>query len=117
MLRALYTAATGMEAQQLNIDNIAHNLANINTSGYKIRRTQFQDLMYQNIRQAGASNTASTEIPVGLQVGLGTRPGATGIIFTQGDFSPTNNPLDVVIQGKGFFQIRHRICASSSLSL
>ena len=106
MLRALYTAATGMEAQQLNIDNIAHNLANINTSGYKIRRTQFQDLMYQDIRQAGASNTASTDIPVGLQVGLGTKPVATGIIFTQGDFSATGNPLDVVIQGKGFLQIR-----------
>jgi len=106
MLRALYTAASGMEAQQLNIDTIAHNLANINTSGYKLRRAQFQDLLYQNIRMAGASNTASTEIPVGLQVGLGTRPIATEMIFTQGDFASTNNPLDMVIQGQGFFQIR-----------
>ena len=106
MLRALYTAASGMEAQQLNIDTIAHNLANINTSGFKLRKAQFQDLLYQNIRQAGASNTATTEIPVGLQVGLGTKPVATEMIFSQGDFSTTNNPLDVVIQGQGFFQIR-----------
>ncbi len=106
MLRALYTAASGMEAQQLNIDTIAHNLANINTSGFKLRKAQFQDLLYQNIRQAGASNTATTEIPVGLQVGLGTRPIASDIIFSQGDFSNTGNPLDVVIQGQGFFQIK-----------
>jgi flagellar basal-body rod protein FlgG len=106
MLRALYTAASGMEAQQLNIDTIAHNLANINTSGFKLRRAQFQDLLYQNIRQAGASNTATTDLPVGLQIGLGTRPVATEMIFSQGDFSATNNPLDVVIEGQGFFQIR-----------
>jgi flagellar basal-body rod protein FlgG len=106
MLRALHTAASGMEAQQLNIDTIAHNLANINTSGFKFRRAQFQDLLYQNMRQAGASNTATTEIPVGLQVGLGTKPVASEIIFTQGDFASTNNPLDMVIQGHGFFQIR-----------
>jgi flagellar basal-body rod protein FlgG len=106
MLRAMYTAASGMEAQQLNIDTIAHNLANINTSGFKLRKAQFQDLLYQNIRQAGASNTATTEIPVGLQVGLGTRPVATSAIFTQGDFAQTKNELDMVIQGQGFFQIR-----------
>ncbi len=106
MLRAMYTAASGMEAQQLNIDTIAHNLANINTSGFKQRKAQFQDLLYQNIRQAGAANTATTDIPVGLQVGLGTKPVASDIIFTQGDFSTTNNPLDIVIQGQGFFQIR-----------
>ncbi len=105
MLRAMYTAASGMEAQQLNIDTIAHNLANVNTSGFKQRKAQFQDLVYQNLRQAGAASTATTEIPVGLQVGLGTKPVATDIIFTQGDFSQTNNPLDVVIQGQGFFQI------------
>jgi flagellar basal-body rod protein FlgG len=106
MLRALHTAASGMEAQQMNIDTIAHNLANINTSGFKLRRAQFQDLLYQNIRQAGASNTATTEIPVGLQVGLGTKPIASEIIFTQGDFASTDNDLDMVIQGNGFFQIR-----------
>ncbi len=106
MLRALYTAASGMEAQQLNIDTIAHNLANINTGGFKLRKAQFQDLLYQNIRQAGAANTATTDIPVGLQVGLGTKPVATEMIFSQGDFAATNNPLDIVIQGQGFFQIR-----------
>ncbi|HYK88157.1 MAG TPA: flagellar basal-body rod protein FlgG [Acidobacteriota bacterium] len=106
MLRALYTAASGMEAQQLNIDTIAHNLANINTGGFKLRRAQFQDLLYQNIRQAGAANTSTTDIPVGLQIGLGTKPIATEMIFSQGDFASTNNPLDVVIQGQGFFQIR-----------
>jgi flagellar basal-body rod protein FlgG len=106
MLRALYTAASGMEAQQLNIDTIAHNLANVNTGGYKTRRTQFQDLLYQDIRNAGTSNTASTEIPIGLQVGLGTKPVATEMIFTQGDFASTNRALDIVIQGQGFFQVR-----------
>jgi len=106
MLRALSTAATGMEAQQLNIDTIAHNLANINTSGYKLRKAQFQDLLYQNIRQAGAANTATTDIPVGLQIGLGTKAVATDIIFTQGDFASTGNLLDLVIQGQGFFQVR-----------
>ena len=105
MLRALYTAASGMEAQQLNIDTIAHNLANINTSGYKQRRLQFQDLLYQDLRNAGTSNTASTEIPVGLQIGLGTIPIASTMIFTQGDYSATKNPLDMVIEGQGFFQV------------
>jgi flagellar basal-body rod protein FlgG len=94
-----------MEAQQLNIDNIAHNLANINTTGFKQRKTQFEDLLYQNIRPAGAANTANTEIPVGLQIGLGTKPVATQMIFTQGDFATTDNPLDMVIEGQGFFQI------------
>jgi flagellar basal-body rod protein FlgG len=106
MLRALYTAASGMQAQQLNIDTIAHNLANVTTTGFKQRRTQFQDLLYQNERNAGTANTSSTDIPVGLQVGLGTKPIATEMIFTQGDYSATDNPLDIVIEGQGFFQIR-----------
>ncbi len=106
MLRALYTAASGMNAQQLNIDNIAHNLANVNTIGFKSRRADFQDLLYQNLRQAGAANTANTDIPVGLQIGLGTKPVATEILLTQGDFSATENPLDMVIEGQGFFQVR-----------
>ncbi|MFH1573515.1 MAG: flagellar basal-body rod protein FlgG, partial [Acidobacteriota bacterium] len=83
----------------------AHNLANINTAGFKQRRAQFQDLLYQNMRAAGVANTANTEIPVGLQIGLGTKPVATQMIFTQGDFSVTNNPLDLVIEGQGFFQV------------
>ncbi len=106
MLRALYTAASGMNAQQLNIDNIAHNLANVNTIGFKSRRADFQDLLYQNLRQAGAASTANTDIPVGLQIGLGTKPVATEILLTQGDFSATQNPLDMVIEGQGFFQVR-----------
>lgn len=105
MIRALYTAASGMTAQQMNVDNIANNLANANTTGYKMRRTQFQDLMYQNITQPGSAAGAQTTVPTGLQVGLGTRPVANEIVFTQGSFSQTNNPLDVVIQGNGFFQV------------
>ena len=102
----MHTAATGMEAQALNIDTIAHNLANINTTGFKARRAQFHDLVYQNMRQAGVSNTATTEIPVALQIGLGTRPVATAMDLSQGDFMMTANPLDMIIRGQGFFQIR-----------
>lgn len=106
MIRALYSAGSGMSAQQLNVDNIAHNLANANTAGFKMRRAQFQDLMYQTLVQPGSSAGAQTTVPSGLQLGLGTRTVANETIFTQGDFSMTNNPLDLVIQGKGFFQIR-----------
>jgi flagellar basal-body rod protein FlgG len=106
MIRALYSAASGMTAQQLNVDNIAHNLANANTSGYKMRRAQFQDLLYQTLVQPGAAAGQQTIVPTGLQLGLGTKTVSNEIIFTQGDFSQTNNPLDVVIQGKGFFQVR-----------
>jgi flagellar basal-body rod protein FlgG len=106
MIRALYSAASGMTAQQLNVDNIAHNLANANTAGYKMRRAQFQDLLYQNLVQPGASAGQQTVVPTGLQVGLGTRAASNEIIFTQGNFSATENPLDLVIQGRGFFQVR-----------
>lgn len=106
MIRALYSAASGMTAQQLNVDNIAHNLANANTAGFKARRAQFQDLLYQNMVQPGASAGQQTVVPTGLQLGLGTRAASNEIVFTQGDFSQTNNPLDLVIQGRGFFQIR-----------
>src|ERR1700687_4649365 len=106
MIRALYSAASGMTAQQLNVDNIAHNLANANTAGFKMRRAQFQDLMYQNMVQPGASAGQQTTVPTGLQLGLGTRASSNEIIFTQGDFSQTSNPLDLVIQGRGFFQVR-----------
>src|SRR6202166_5006621 len=106
MMRALYSAASGMNAQQLNVDNIANNLANANTAGYKSRQAQFQDLLYQNMVTPGASAGQQTTVPTGLQVGLGTRTSSNEIIFTQGNFQQTNNPLDLVIQGKGFFQIK-----------
>ena len=106
MIRALYSAGSGMTAQQMNVDNIAHNLANANTAGFKTRRTQFQDLLYQNFMQPGAAAGSQTIVPSGLQLGLGTRPVANEIIFTQGSFMATANPLDLVIEGRGMFQIR-----------
>jgi flagellar basal-body rod protein FlgG len=106
MIRALYSAASGMNAQQLNVDTIAHNLANANTSGYKARRAQFQDLLYQNYVQPGASAGQQTVVPTGLQLGLGTRAASSEVLFSQGNFATTNNPLDVVIEGRGFFQVR-----------
>jgi flagellar basal-body rod protein FlgG len=106
MIRALYSAASGMTAQQINVDNISHNLANANTTGFKSRRAQFQDLLYQNLVQPGAAATQQTSVPTGLQVGLGARAASNEIIFSQGNFSQTSNPLDLVIQGRGFFQIR-----------
>jgi flagellar basal-body rod protein FlgG len=106
MIRALYSAGSGMTAQQMNVDNIAHNLANANTTGFKMRRAQFQDLLYQNFIQPGAAAGSQTVVPSGLQVGLGTRPASNEIIFSQGNFQTTDNPLDVVIQGRGFFQVR-----------
>src|ERR1700687_524342 len=105
MIRALYSAASGMTAQQMNVDNIANNLANANPNGFKMRRTQFQDLLYQSFIQPGAAAGSQTIVPSGLQIGLGTRPASNEIIFSQGVFQQTDNPLDVVIQGKGFFQV------------
>jgi flagellar basal-body rod protein FlgG len=95
-----------MSAQQTNVDNIAHNLANANTVGFKMRRAQFQDLLYQTMVQPGAAAGAQTTIPSGLQIGLGARTFANEIIFTQGSFMQTSNPLDLVIEGRGFFQVR-----------
>ena len=89
-----------------NIDTIANNIANVNTTGFKQGRAEFQDLLYQNIRPAGAVSSSSTQYPTGLQVGLGTRPVATDRIYRQGDFRQTGNSLDLVIEGKGFFQVR-----------
>src|SRR5579872_3877261 len=106
MIRALYSAASGMRAQELNVDNIANNLANANTVGYKARRAQFMDLMYQSVLQPGTAAGQQTVVPAGMQLGLGTRPSGNEVVFTQGSFSQTDNPLDMVIQGKGFFQIR-----------
>jgi flagellar basal-body rod protein FlgG len=105
MLRALYTAASGMSAQQLNLDNIANNLSNSNTSGFYSRRLQFSDLVYQNVIMPGAAATQQTTIAAGLQVGLGTMPSASEVIQTQGNLSSTSNPLDLAIQGLGFFQV------------
>jgi flagellar basal-body rod protein FlgG len=105
MLRALYTAASGMTAQQLNLDNIANNLANSSTAGFRGRRVQFSDLLYQNVVMPGAAATQQTTLVAGLQIGLGAKPGATEIMQTQGDFSNTGNPLDLAIKGQGLFQI------------
>jgi flagellar basal-body rod protein FlgG len=106
MIRALYSAASGMTAQQMNVDNIAHNLANANTAGFKSRRAQFQDLLYQSVVQPGSAAGQQTVVPTGLQLGMGTRAASNEIIFSQGNFSQTDNPLDLVIQGRGFFQVR-----------
>jgi flagellar basal-body rod protein FlgG len=106
MIRALFSAGSGMNAQQINVDNIAHNLANANTAGFKMRRTQFQDLLYQSLVQPGAAAGSQTVVPTGLQLGLGARPASNEIVFSQGSFQLTSNPLDLVIEGRGFFQVR-----------
>jgi flagellar basal-body rod protein FlgG len=106
MIPALYSASSGMQAQQLNLDTIANNLANVNTTGFKKTRVDFQDLLYQTFRAPGLQGTSGTVIPTGIQVGLGARPIATQRIFSQGDFQQTDNPLDIVIEGDGFFQVQ-----------
>ena len=105
MMRALYTAASGMNAQQINLDNIANNLANSSTNGFQQRRVQFTDLLYQSDVVPGAAATQQTTVATGMQIGLGVRPGSTEILQTQGDLATTGNPLDVAIKGAGFFQI------------
>jgi flagellar basal-body rod protein FlgG len=105
MIRALYTAASGMNAQQTNIDNVAHNLANVNTTGFKKSRVEFEDLVYQEIRGAGAAASASTDAPAGLEIGLGTRAVATSRNFSTGNLRATGGQLDMAIEGDGFFQI------------
>jgi flagellar basal-body rod protein FlgG len=105
MMRALWTAGTGMAAQQANIDVISNNLANVNTTGFKKSRTDFQDLMYQTIRQAGAASGPDTMLPTGIQMGHGVRQVATQKIYTTGNFQQTGNPLDIAIEQDGFFQI------------
>jgi flagellar basal-body rod protein FlgG len=94
-----------MQAQELNIDVIANNLANVNTSGFKKSRAEFQDLLYDSMRTAGAASSADTTIPTGIQLGHGTRPSAVQKMFSQGDFENTQNELDWAIEGDGFFQI------------
>ncbi len=105
MIRALYTAASGMSAQQSNIDTVAHNLANVNTTGFKKSRMEFEDLVYQQTRVPGSPTSTSTETPVGLETGLGTRPVATARDFSTGNLRSTSGPLDLAIEGRGFFQI------------
>src|SRR6185369_4587175 len=106
MIRALWTAASGMQAQQKNIDVVANNLANVNTTGFKRSRADFQDLMYQNLKTTGAPSTNTTQVPTGIQIGLGTRLAAVSKIFTAGDFTQTGNELDLAIEGDGFFQVK-----------
>ena len=105
MIRSLYSAATGMTAQELNVDTIANNLANVNTTGFKKTRAEFQDLVYQYLVEPGAPTSQTTKNPSGIQVGLGVKPSATQRIFSQGDLQSTSNPLDVAIEGDGFFEI------------
>ncbi len=105
MIRALYTAASGMTAQQMNLDAIANNLANSSTAGFQQRRVEFSDLLYQNEISPGSAASQQTTVAAGLQVGLGARPISTEIQQTQGNLSQTGNQLDLAIQGHGFFQI------------
>lgn len=105
MIRSLFTAATGMIAQQLNLDVIANNLANVNTPGFKKSKADFQDLMYQIIEEPGTATDQQGASPTGVQVGLGVRPAAVGKIYSQGDFESTGNPLDMAIEGEGFFEV------------
>ena len=105
MIRALWTSATGMQAQALNLDVISNNLANVNTSGFKKSRAEFQDLLYETIKPAGTSSSQDSQVPTGIQIGHGARPSTVLKIFTQGDMENTNNELDLAIEGDGFFKI------------
>jgi flagellar basal-body rod protein FlgG len=104
MIRALYTAASGMSAQQANLDTVANNLANSATAGFRRRRLQFEDMIYQNMITPGSAQSQQT-VSAGLQIGLGTRSSATEMIMTQGDFNQTGNTFDLAIKGTGFFQV------------
>jgi flagellar basal-body rod protein FlgG len=105
MIRSLWIARTGLDAQQLQIDNIANNLANVSTNGFKRSRAIFEDLIYQTLRQPGAQSSQQTTIPTGLQLGTGVRPIATEKIHTQGNLQRTENAFDIAISGQGFFQV------------
>ena len=105
MNRALYTAASGMNAQQANIDNVAHNLANVNTAGFKKAHMEFEDLVYQQTRVPGTATSATGESPIGLELGLGTRAVGTSRDFSSGSMRSTSGPLDLAIEGDGFFQV------------
>ncbi|MBD3216653.1 MAG: flagellar basal-body rod protein FlgG [candidate division Zixibacteria bacterium] len=105
MIKAMRTAASGMSAQQMNVDNIANNLANVNTTGFKKSKVEFQDVLYQRINQAGVSSATGSVIPTNLEVGYGVKPVATTRQFAMGELQSTENPLDMAIQGNGFFQV------------
>lgn len=105
MMRAMWSAASGMQAQQIQIDTIANNLANVNTNGYKKSRAEFHDLLYQVAKAPGSASSSTTKVSSGIQLGLGVKPSAVKKLFSQGDFKSTENPLDFVIQGKGFFKL------------
>jgi flagellar basal-body rod protein FlgG len=105
MIRSLWTGTTGMHGQQLNIDVIANNLANVSTTGFKKSKADFQDLLYQALKVPGSQTSADTESPTGIQIGLGVKPAAVTKIFTQGDLIQTENELDIAIEGNGFLQI------------
>jgi flagellar basal-body rod protein FlgG len=105
MMRALFTSATGMMAQQFNMDVISNNLANVNTVGFKHARADFQDLLYQQLQPAGATVAQGSMSPTGLSVGLGVRPAATETMFDEGQMENTGNPYDVAIEGDGFYQV------------
>lgn len=105
-VRSVYTAATGMRAQQFNVDTISNNLANVNTTAFKRDRADFEDLFYQHAKVPGAPATEATEHPTGIHVGTGVRTAATQKLHTQGNAEKTDNPLDMMIQGDGFFQVQ-----------
>ena len=105
MLKALFTSATGMRAQQLVVDNTANNLANVNTTGFKQSKVEFQDLIYVTTQAAGTEATAGVQVPTGFQIGSGVRPAATTKLFSQGVLELTGNPVDMAIEGQGFLQI------------
>jgi len=106
MNRSLWISKTGMDAQQMQMDVISNNLANVGTNGFKASRPVFEDLIYQTLREPGAPSSTQTNLPTGLQVGTGVQPVATERILTQGNLTQTNNPTDVAIQGNGFFQVQ-----------
>lgn len=106
MMRSLWISKTGMEAQQTQLDTISNNLANVSTNGYKRAHAVFEDLMYQNLRQAGANSSEQTTLPTGLQVGLGTRAVATSRSFSQGNLQQSSNNLDIAVLGNGFFELQ-----------
>jgi len=105
MMLSLWTAATGMQAQALNVDVISNNLANSNTAGYKAGRANFQDLMYQQVTAPGSQNSSGNQVPTGIQVGMGVRTAGVERMFSEGSFQQTGNPMDMAIQGHGFFQV------------